>query len=136
MATIKDVVKYRKALRFNISNKEREVQALEKKLDSARRGLDSLQRDLKYELRNDYTTEEILGPGEYRAEFKEYTDHDGPVMVYMDSYFIDIEEDGYSMILGNQQFESQCLRELEAILAEYARDEGECYIELAENNPQ
>lgn len=116
-------------MRENIRMATLKVSDHVKALDSAKRYLSACRKDLAEELRHDYTTEQILGPGVYMDSFEEYTDHDGPCIVYMDSYYIEIDEASYSLILGSSQYESQCLRELESILAEYARDEGLCYIE-------
>ncbi len=73
-----------------------------------------------------YTTEEVLGPWKYVSEFEEY---DGgielyPALVYRDHYYIIIEPDGYFLLIENEFWNSQCLRELEEILADYLVSSG------------
>lgn len=63
----------------------------------------------------------ILGNPEFVASWDPQWNGDdvSPALVYRNNYYIDIYKDGYHLILENQEFESQCLSELEYLLAEY-----------------
>lgn len=71
-----------------------------------------------------FTCEEILGEGKYYAVDQQgYTEF--PAIWYLDeSLYIDILEDEYDLVIGNQEWNSLCLKKLEIILARYAVEEG------------
>lgn len=70
-----------------------------------------------------YTTDQILGPGIFHPEpfdtNYEVSADGGACIVYRDTYYIDIYKRDYSLSLGNYEYVSQCLRELEAVLADH-----------------
>ena len=66
----------------------------------------------------EFSLREILGDPTFEGEF---TGYDGcqDMLWYRDNLYINVEDYGYSLILGSQQWESQCLNDLEERLAEY-----------------
>lgn len=82
-----------------------------------------LRRQSSKDAAKDMTTREILGEGEFVSSLSLFDVDDEAGIVYGGALFIMIYEDEYSLLLGSEEITSQCLKELEAILAEYAIEE-------------
>lgn len=69
-----------------------------------------------------HSPREILGEPEYDPNFDMdgSMDPEGPCLVYLDSFYIYIHDEEYGLIIGNEEWLSQDLNELERRLAEYA----------------
>jgi len=107
-----------------------ELESWEHKFDLARRRKIELEKEMETLQRKYYTTDEILGSGIYHEDYPcGGGPISGPCLIYCGRFIIDIYEDSYGLTIGNFTDESQCLRELEAILAEFMVDEGVVWVE-------
>ena len=71
-----------------------------------------------------FTTADILGPGEFVADFLDGESERIQVIVYCHNLYIEVLEEDYGLIIDNQDHESQCLKELEAYLADFILQSG------------
>lgn len=68
-----------------------------------------------------FTVHQILGDWEY-SDCLNYAD--GPCLLYLDSIYVELLHDEYDLVIGNMEWTSQCLHELEIRLARFAVEEG------------
>ena len=115
---------------------DREIVATENILDPLKRRRQNISDEILEIQRTQYTTYQILGPGRFVANFtteglyNQANEESFDCMVYVNDYYIMVEEDRYSLKIGTYQiYDSECLRELEAILADYVIDNGVAWIE-------
>lgn len=72
----------------------------------------------------DLTTDQVLGPWSYAPQGDDYSGGPPlPCLLYHDCYYITIYENEYSLLLENHEYTSQCLRELEEMLADWMLSE-------------
>lgn len=64
----------------------------------------------------------VLGEWEYVPEY--YQSLGYPALVYDDGFYICLLDDGYDLLIGNQEWVTQCLEDLEWRLAKYKLLEG------------
>lgn len=92
-------------------------------LREARETLDELRTEMdEDEILAMYTVREILGEGVFHAAHTEYTGEEDPqsLLMYHHGLYIYVDDHGYSLILEQSEWESQCLFDLEERLADYA----------------
>jgi len=124
-------------LEMDLEIKDKAYDKAAKALSHARYGLGQLEeihteaqriRNLAYFDYNEYrreqaqeelTTEEILGPWTFHAATTQFGGDELCCLVYKDSYYIEIHEDEYYLMLECEYWVSQSLKELEARLAEF-----------------
>lgn len=82
-------------------------------------------KNLENELKSYFwTTEEILGPWEYVPNFNTGTSEAFPAIVFDHGLYIEINEDGYYLLIENEDWISQSLEELMGYLADYRVESG------------
>lgn len=100
----------------------KKLQALEKKQMDLENQLNEEMQKSMYE---SYSVHEILGPWRYEAKFDPMgSDEPFPALVYHNDLYIEIHKESYYLLIETEDWESQCLSELEEYLAEFSNDAG------------
>lgn len=102
---------------------EEELKFLDIKIKHLTHQANKLRKEIEETKKRFYTSKDVLGPWVYcpNGFFDNATD---PCLVYQDSLYIELHDDEYYLVIENQDWTSQCLAELEGILADYAIDCG------------